>query len=43
MAECCKYGLELLSIDSQKELECIAEMNNCERKFNTEIARKKLK
>ncbi|XP_059482049.1 macrophage mannose receptor 1-like [Neocloeon triangulifer] len=28
--ECCKYGLKLLSIDSYKEIECIADMNKAE-------------
>lgn len=26
-AECCKYGLKLLSIESYSELECLAELN----------------
>ncbi|XP_059481673.1 uncharacterized protein LOC132200308 [Neocloeon triangulifer] len=32
--ECCKYGLKLLSIDSYKQIECIAEMNDAEYKNN---------
>ncbi|XP_059470853.1 uncharacterized protein LOC132193915 [Neocloeon triangulifer] len=32
MAECCKYGLQLLSIDTQQELQCIVDMNNAKSK-----------
>lgn len=28
-AECCKYGLQLATIESLYELECFADMNNC--------------
>jgi len=27
-AECCKYGMSLLSIESVEEIQCIEEMNN---------------
>jgi len=28
-AECCKYGMKLLSVETKEEFDCLMEMNRC--------------